>query len=201
MPIIFFFTLSFILSCNEHHHVSLMSKLKTDATKQIELKSDQLTKDRLADFTYQNVKWEKIEPFHVLERYTSAELNKCQECHGSTNNIPQNVSNHDHIKLNHASENIMNCTTCHQEKDTWELHLLNKQDEAVSINHPYRVCAQCHFQQVNDWGHGAHGKRVGGWQGIRVVKNCTDCHNPHAPQFPKKMPKVKPNFLKYKNLK
>lgn len=191
------FVAIFILSgCNEHHHHSLKEKLQKLDKNRVEVKDDQILKTRLDGMKFQTSEWKKKKDFSVLERFNKFELQKCQNCHASKKEIPSSASNHESIKLNHADNKMMNCTTCHSKKNTWNLHML--EGEKVSINHPYKLCAQCHFEQVEDWSNGAHGKRVGGWYGKRVVKNCTDCHNPHAPQFHKQMPKVTPNFLQYK---
>ena len=56
--------------------------------------------------------------------------------------------------------------------------------DPVPLNESYRLCAQCHFIQVEAWSGGAHGKRLDTWRGPRVVMNCTDCHNPHDPGIP-----------------
>ena len=186
----------FLISCNEHHHLSLKEKLAKLDQEKIEVESEQISTTRLDGYKYQRSEWKKKQDFHVLERFDEFEIGKCQQCHDSKNNIPKFASNHKEISLKHASNEVMNCTTCHNAKDTWNLHSLNGSE--ISINHPYKLCAQCHFQQVEDWSNGAHGKRVGGWHGKRVIKNCTDCHNPHAPQFHKQMPKVVPSFLQYK---
>jgi hypothetical protein len=189
--------LPFIISgCIEHHHGSLKDKLQKLDENKVEVKSDQISKTRLDGFTYQKSEWKKKESFHVLERYNNFELQKCKDCHDSKKAIPRGATNHKDLKLRHANKDIMSCKTCHNKKDTWNLHMF--EGEKVSINHPYKLCSQCHFQQVDDWSNGAHGKRVGGWYGKRVIKNCTDCHDPHKPQFHKQMPKVTPQFLRFK---
>jgi hypothetical protein len=174
----------------------LKEKLNKLDKNRIEVESDQILKTRLEGYTYQKSQWYKKNDFSVLERYDNGDIGKCKQCHSSENKIPPMVDNHKEISLNHANKDVMNCKTCHNEKETWNLHMLNGDD--VSLNHPYKLCSQCHFQQVEDWSNGAHGKRVGGWHGQRVIKNCTDCHNPHKPQFHKQMPKVIPNFLRFK---
>jgi hypothetical protein len=60
--------------------------------------------------------------------------------------------------------------------------------EAVGLDQAYRLCAQCHFAQVDAWAGGAHGKRLDGWQGRRVVMSCADCHDPHRPVIPQRVP-------------
>ncbi len=79
-----------------------------------------------------------------------------------------------------------NCQTCHNYDDLQTLKL--EDGSAVGFDQAYQLCARCHFDQARDWAGGAHGKRMGGWKGVRVVMNCTDCHNPHAPTFAPRTP-------------
>ncbi|MFT7633353.1 MAG: formate-dependent nitrite reductase cytochrome c552 subunit, partial [Mariniblastus sp.] len=63
------------------------------------------------------------------------------------------------------------------------------------------LCAQCHGPQMTDYEHGAHGGMNGHWdlnRGPQTKNNCVDCHQPHAPKFPKMQPTFKPRdrFLK-----
>jgi hypothetical protein len=51
----------------------------------------------------------------------------------------------------------------------------------VSMDQVHLLCAQCHYPEVDSWANGAHGKRLVGWRGRRVVMACTDCHSPHQP--------------------
>jgi hypothetical protein len=60
----------------------------------------------------------------------------------------------------------------------------------ASRDHAYRLCAQCHFRQVESWAYGAHGKRLVGWRGRRVVMGCADCHDPHRPATVPRRPMV-----------
>jgi len=114
---------------------------------------------------------------------------KCSQCH---NNQPVRVASaaemaHGDIKLNHGGpDKPLSCFTCHnrEERD----FLLTEAGEKVDMDHSYQMCGQCHFRQKKDWVGGAHGKRVSYWAGRRVVKNCTSCHNPHAPRFEKRWP-------------
>ena len=38
------------------------------------------------------------------------------------------------------------------------------------------------------WAGGAHGKRLDGWQGRRVLMGCADCHDPHRPALETRIP-------------
>lgn len=196
MKLLMIITVLSISGCKAYHHHGLKETLIEKDKNPIKVASKQILTTRLDGYKFQKSEWKKKNDFSVLERLSDFEIKKCKTCHAGNKKVDKNISNHQQIKLNHADKNTMKCNTCHNEKEKWNLQLL--EGEKVSINHPYKLCSQCHFQQVEDWSNGSHGKRVGGWHGKRVIKNCTDCHNPHAPQFHKQMPKVTPQFLKFK---
>ena len=96
---------------------------------------------------------------------------------------------HGEIVLNHGSEaRPLSCYTCHK-KDERDF-LITEEGTKIDMDHSYQMCGQCHFRQKKDWVGGAHGKRVSWWAGDRVVKNCTSCHDPHAPRFKKQWPET-----------
>jgi hypothetical protein len=78
------------------------------------------------------------------------------------------------------------CSTCHA-ADNVELLAL-KSGERATLDHTYKLCAQCHFTQAEAWAGGAHGKRLDGWQGRRVLTGCADCHDPHKPSIERRIP-------------
>ncbi len=86
---------------------------------------------------------------------------------------------HQNIQPLHPAQTGAQCRTCHDDDDVSRLGL--EGGGTVSLDHAYRVCAQCHFRQVESWAYGAHGKRLVGWSGRRVVMGCADCHDPHRP--------------------
>ena len=146
--------------------------------------------------TIQSVSVDKINkidnlPFHATKRDEKIKQFPCSSCHDAPLRKTRigdidNRQSHIDIQLKHASDTMMNCQTCHNYKDMQTLVLLNT--EPLDFNHSYQLCSQCHFEQARDWAGGAHGKRLAGWQGKRVVFNCTDCHNPHSPAFDKRWP-------------
>ena len=71
------------------------------------------------------------------------------------------------------------CFTCHDLEGNGGLKTL--EGEPLAFSEAYFLCSQCHVDQARDWAYGAHGKRVGTWQGERVVYNCTACHYQHNP--------------------
>ena len=93
---------------------------------------------------------------------------------------------HQDIKPDHPAQTGATCATCHA-PDNVELLAL-KNGERATLDHAYRVCAQCHFAQAEAWAGGGHGKRLDGWQGRRVVMGCADCHNPHQPALEPRIP-------------
>lgn len=93
---------------------------------------------------------------------------------------------HQNIKPIHPRQTGAACSTCHAPDDVELLAL--KSGERASLDHTYRLCAQCHFSQAESWAAGIHGKRIDGWQGRRVVLGCADCHDPHKPALEQRIP-------------
>jgi hypothetical protein len=115
----------------------------------------------------------------IYFKSTKSNLKDCSLCHDkpikSDNDGKQS---HWNIKLNHSDK--MNCQTCHDEAKPQELITGIKK---FKIEHSYKSCSSCHFQQYEDWKGGAHGKRISGWKEPRVINNCVTCHDPHSPAF------------------
>lgn len=107
----------------------------------------------------------------------------CSSCHLGRSTAMSDSARirdaHRNIEPDHPKETGARCSTCHA-PDNVELLALQS-GARVTIDHAYRLCAQCHVSQVNAWAAGAHGKRLDGWQGRRVVMACADCHDPHHP--------------------
>jgi len=93
---------------------------------------------------------------------------------------------HQNIRPVHPKATGAVCSTCHAPDDVEKLAV--KSGERPTLDHSYRLCGQCHFSQVTSWANGAHGKRLDGWQGRRIVMNCTDCHDPHSPAVEPRIP-------------
>jgi hypothetical protein len=114
---------------------------------------------------------------------------KCSQCHDNKSVSVARAAEmaHGDIRLNHGGQlKPLSCYTCHNQAE--RDFLMTEAGETVDMDHSYQMCGQCHFRQKKDWVGGAHGKRVSYWAGRRVVKNCTSCHNPHAPRFEKRWP-------------
>ena len=93
---------------------------------------------------------------------------------------------HQNVQPRHPEQTGALCSTCHA-ADNVEMLVLESGKHAT-LDESYRLCAQCHISQVDDWSHGAHGKRLDGWQGRRVVMACPDCHDPHNPAVQPRIP-------------
>jgi hypothetical protein len=119
----------------------------------------------------------------------------CTACHGDSGirrDVDRTSDAHRDIQPVHPDETGASCTNCHAPENVALLALGN--GERATLNHAYRLCAQCHVSQVNDWAAGAHGKRLDGWQGRRVVMGCADCHDPHKPALERRIP-FRPPFI------
>ena len=113
----------------------------------------------------------------------------CTSCHMGRGMVLESeriADAHVNVQATHPRETGATCATCHAAENVGLLALQN--GKRASLDHAYRICAQCHSPQVEAWSNGAHGKRLDGWQGRRVVMNCTDCHDPHAPAIRNRMP-------------
>lgn len=129
--------------------------------------------------------------FYTTKRTDQMVQYPCGSCHQKAlpeperDRISQRWS-HLNIQFVHGQSMGMDCRTCH---DYAQMQSLRLQDGSeTDFDHSYLLCQQCHFQQARDWAGGAHGKRLAGWRGMRVIKVCTDCHNPHDPAFGQRVP-------------
>jgi hypothetical protein len=93
---------------------------------------------------------------------------------------------HQNVDPAHPKQTGALCSTCHAPEDVELLGLEN--GDRATLDATYRLCAQCHFEQVEAWAGGMHGKRLDGWQGRRVVAGCADCHDPHNPALEPRIP-------------
>jgi len=131
-------------------------------------------------------------PFSVLVRRPAIQKYPCAACHTAPlvemHGGGAKKRAHWDVTLQHAPAAVMACATCHASPDRGDLRML--QGAAVTFDHSYQVCAQCHARQASDWAGGAHGKRVGGWAPPRVVTGCPACHDPHRPAWDTRWPAV-----------
>ena len=126
----------------------------------------------------------------------------CTSCHfvGRVTMTDTRVSDaHQNIQPVHPAQLGAVCSTCHAPDNVERLAL--KSAERSTFDHAYRLCAQCHISQAEAWAGGAHGKRLDGWQGRRVVMNCVDCHDPHRPAIEPRTPFRAPQLERARGVK
>ncbi len=139
--------------------------------------------------------------FLIPERKGQIKSYACIECHSKPLNEMKGVDSqkaHWDIKINHAALETMDCATCHNPDNMNNLKSLTGKD--IDYNLSYKLCAQCHSRQFEDWKGGAHGKKVAGWAPPRASMTCVNCHNPHNPGFETRWP-VQFNTQKVKERK
>lgn len=105
----------------------------------------------------------------------------CKQCHVKFKNTgdPQNSHNHTYKHM----EEVKNCLFCHSIENPERLHL--RDGTVITFDEGPRLCGQCHGEKYSTWGMGLHGLQNGTWNGSKTRLSCPECHNPHAPQFPK----------------
>ncbi len=91
-----------------------------------------------------------------------------------------------------------NCFNCHDEQN---LVLLQTRDgREVKLEESPPLCGSCHGPTYRDWEGGAHGRSGGYWKtndtGELRRQICVDCHNPHSPKIPKRVPFPGPHPLR-----
>jgi uncharacterized CHY-type Zn-finger protein len=112
----------------------------------------------------------------------------CSECHEGLDpdfTVRELVEEHDTLKLFHGGGRFW-CHTCHDPVNRDVLVSLDK--KPISFDQSFLLCGQCHFEAQRDFVHGAHGKRIGNWQGERVIAPCTSCHDAHSPSIKPRAP-------------
>jgi len=122
-------------------------------------------------------------------RARSLDQYPCTSCHLGRKLVmaEKRVSDaHQDIQPVHPKQTGSLCSTCHAADNVEQLRL--ESGQRATLDETYRLCAQCHFAQADAWAHGAHGKRLDGWQGRRVVMGCADCHDPHRPALQPRIP-------------
>jgi formate-dependent nitrite reductase cytochrome c552 subunit len=136
----------------------------------------------------------------VLARHTTTAGNvaavACSTCH--TTRVP-NVAitqaaqlKEFHLGLTYRHGEL-SCLSCHNATNYDTL----RRADGTTLAYPQTMllCAQCHGPTYRDYLHGSHGGMNGYWdlkRGPRERNTCTDCHDPHAPLYPKVLPVFPP---------
>ncbi len=97
---------------------------------------------------------------------------------------------HQGMTFNHGN---IACYACHNPDESDALRLAD--GSSVAYASVMTLCSQCHSSQAESFAHGAHGGMNGYWdlsRGPQMKNNCVDCHDPHAPSYPKMIVGFKP---------
>ncbi|MEO8270949.1 MAG: cytochrome c3 family protein [Aureliella sp.] len=120
----------------------------------------------------------------------------CSTCHSvrppnRDNKTPQSLDEfHQGLQFNHGQ---LSCYSCHNPENADVLRLAD--GTVVEYADVMLLCTQCHSKQAESFAHGAHGGMNGFWdlsRGPQTKNNCIDCHDPHAPNYPKMIVDFKP---------
>lgn len=121
----------------------------------------------------------------------------CATCHAALSPTPVLPDTAEALGGPHAGMRFAHgtnaCRSCHDPARFDGLRLAS--GETIPMTDAIRLCAQCHGQQHTAYTHGAHGGMNGHWdlsRGDRLRNHCVDCHDPHAPAFPRYMPMPPP---------
>lgn len=121
----------------------------------------------------------------------------CSTCHSIRK---PNFENTQSSSLNEFHQGLivshgkLACYACHHPDDADSLR--SADGKRVSYPNVMTLCSQCHAQQADSYAHGAHGGMNGYWdltRGPQIKNNCIDCHDPHAPSYPKMIVDFKPH--------
>ena len=142
-------------------------------------------------------------PARKIEDIPMFPCSECHKGHNINNRKRELKKEHANLKLAHGGGRFW-CDGCH---DGRQMDLLFTIDGTpVDMDLGYLLCGQCHFREMDDWQHGVHGKRIGFWEGVRVFRTCTECHNAHSPEFqpiapdpPPGVPKGRPPPVQHSN--
>ncbi|MCP5420591.1 MAG: cytochrome C [Gammaproteobacteria bacterium] len=128
--------------------------------------------------------------FTVLPREAPLKNYPCMRCHDflKVKTEPRQLRA-PHPELDHGAGRFW-CLECHDPENRNSLR--TTPPIATNSNEIHTLCGRCHATQERDWYFGAHGKRVGLWQGEREILDCVRCHNPHQPAIQPRKPQPPP---------
>ena len=133
---------------------------------------------------------------HVFVAGLDTERKDCARCHKPDQepyrdeSLPPGQDAHWDVAIHHAGD--MECFSCHKKEDPEKLVSVISMD--ATLETAYLHCGSCHKDQFQSWLGGAHGKRVTGWDGVRIIQNCTGCHEPHSPSRGTTLPIAQPTI-------
>lgn len=135
------------------------------------------------------------DPAHTSIEGRPEHCNACHQIFKSLNAGGAAPTFHTQVRLVHGLND--RCMNCHDYTDRERLTL--RDGETVTFSEAPLLCAQCHGTVFRDWERGTHGKTLGSWKAEsprRVRLICSECHDPHAPKYPKIEPLPGPTTLR-----
>lgn len=133
---------------------------------------------------------------HVVRPEGGVEAVACATCHAvkapaaDQRGGPSLDAFHRGLEMAHGA---LTCLSCHDATDYDRLRLAD--GRPLRFEDVMQLCSQCHGPQARDHAAGLHGGMSGYWdrtRGPQVRNQCTHCHAPHAPAFPRMQPGFKP---------
>ena len=134
-------------------------------------------------------------------------MRNCETCHGTDKPVKLESAADGSVIMPKAHQDLLamahgrnnrndNCFNCH---DPAKLNqLVTREGKHLKFEEATALCASCHGPTFRDWEAGVHGRTTGYWNramGPIVREECTSCHDPHAPAFPKIIPLPGPRPL------
>ncbi len=130
--------------------------------------------------------------------YVCHDRKKPQILRFDANNLLIVPEEHKNIVMGHGTHNRNNlCYNCHSETNLETLHIRDGQE--LKFSESPQLCGSCHGPTYQDWEAGAHGRTSGYWDRSRGEIHrlgCANCHNPHAPRIPTRVPAPGPHALR-----
>ena len=167
---------------------------------------DRLPNIPLADPEFTNTATVRLSAAELIATGGDTSGMDCYACHDKdkpvqvkvdTNNNVILPKEHEDLALHHGRNNRNNhCFNCHDRANLDRL--LTRDGRRLKFEEGTLLCASCHGPTYRDWEVGMHGRTGGFWNrelGDITRKNCTSCHDPHAPRFPPLKPAPAPHAL------
>ena len=105
---------------------------------------------------------------------------------------------HKDIVMGHGSHDRNNlCYNCHNEQNLLTFQV--RDGRVLKFDNIPPLCGSCHGPTYQDWEAGAHGRTSGYWDrnlGPMQRLVCANCHNPHSPRIPTRVPAPGPHALR-----
>jgi hypothetical protein len=143
-----------------------------------------------------------------LEFYLNELFYRCDVCHIAAETSPCGCEKtlkmpktfhlpfgaHRDMVFNHGLN--LRCFNCHNCANLESY--VDHDGSAIPGDQPVLLCRKCHGITYHDWEAGTHGRINGAWdarRGAQVKLTCNQCHNPHAPHFPRLIPRPSPSTV------